>query len=44
MIIGITKEIKTDENRVAITPAGVENQGLIICNHVLDSDCIVSEF
>ncbi len=24
MIIGITKEIKTDENRVAITPAGVE--------------------
>ncbi|MGD9007167.1 MAG: alanine dehydrogenase [Desulfobacteraceae bacterium] len=24
MIIGITKEIKTDENRVAVTPAGVE--------------------
>jgi alanine dehydrogenase len=24
MIVGITKEIKTDENRVAITPAGVE--------------------
>lgn len=24
MIIGITKEIKTDENRVAISPAGVE--------------------
>ena len=24
MIIGVTKEIKTDENRVAITPAGVE--------------------
>jgi alanine dehydrogenase len=29
MIVGITKEIKSDENRVAMTPAGAE----ILCQH-----------
>jgi alanine dehydrogenase len=29
MIVGIPKEIKADENRVALTPGGVE----VMCQH-----------